>query len=198
MCNSSQNLNCGIYKIINIVNNKFYIGSAIKLKARWLQHKSYFKRNKHQNSVFQRAWNKYGEAAFSFEIIEYCAKENLISREQFWLDWFKPYDPNIGYNNRKIADSGLGTKRTPEQKARMSKAAKLRPPMSEEVKLKISKTKKGNCSLSEERKIKLKARLTGRIVSDETKAKIAKTLTGRKYSPERIAAMVAGRNYAPK
>lgn len=193
MRNSSQNLKSGIYKITNLISEKFYIGSAIKLNSRWLNHKSFLRRNKHQNFRFQASWNLHGEAAFKFEVLEYCEKEKLIEREQVWLDWLQPYNPHIGYNSRIIADSGIGTKRTDEQKAKMSRSAKLRLPMSEETKLKISKTKKGNSPLSDEVKANLLARITGRIVSDETKAKISKTLKGRKYSAERIASMIAGR-----
>ncbi len=195
MRNSSQNLKSGIYQITNWENNKIYIGSAIKLNSRWLSHKSHFRRGKHQNSRFQRAWNKYGEGAFTFHILEYCNKDVLIEREQHWMDKTQCYNPIIGYNNRKIADSGLGTKRTEESKVKMSIAAKLRPPMSEETRLKISKTKKGNSPLSEEAKAELIKFNTGKKCTEETRAKISKTLSGRKYSAERIAAMVAGRNY---
>jgi predicted GIY-YIG superfamily endonuclease len=30
-------MNCGIYKILNKITNKFYIGSSNNLKKRWMQ-----------------------------------------------------------------------------------------------------------------------------------------------------------------
>lgn len=197
MRNSSQIMKSGIYKITNLINGKIYIGSAVSLRDRWLSHKSFFRRNKHQNIRFQRSWNLHGENAFIFEVVEYVGwRHLLIEREQFWIDKTQCYDPHIGYNSRKIADSGIGTKRTEEAKARMSEAAKRRAPMSEETRLKISMTKKGNSPLSDEAKAKLRLCLIGRAVSPETRAKTAASLKGRKYSAERVAAMVAGRNYA--
>jgi group I intron endonuclease len=85
----------GIYKIINIVNNKFYIGSSKELSKRWTQHKSKLKYNKHGNIILQRSWNKYGKECFIFEIIEECDVAFLLEREQFFLDTLKPYY-NIG------------------------------------------------------------------------------------------------------
>lgn len=50
----------GIYKILNIKNGKFYIGSSNNIKVRWSQHKTLLKNNKHENKYLQNAWNKYG------------------------------------------------------------------------------------------------------------------------------------------
>ena len=51
----------GIYQILNTVNGKFYIGSAVDFTLRWAQHKWEFKNNRHSNTHLQRAYNKYGE-----------------------------------------------------------------------------------------------------------------------------------------
>lgn len=37
----------GIYKILNKVTEKFYIGSAVNFRARWTAHKSALNRNDH-------------------------------------------------------------------------------------------------------------------------------------------------------
>jgi group I intron endonuclease len=50
----------GIYQITNIVNNKFYIGSAVSVKNRWQRHIKALRNNEHYNSRLQNAWNKYG------------------------------------------------------------------------------------------------------------------------------------------
>jgi group I intron endonuclease len=110
----------GIYKILNKANGKFYIGSAIDFTLRWAQHKYLLRLNNHDSSLLQNTWNKYGEDAFEFTIIEHCEKEKTLEREQFWLDWTKCYNREIGYNFRKNAHSNLGVKWTEEHKAKIS------------------------------------------------------------------------------
>ena len=39
----------GIYKIVNSINNKIYVGSAKNIKKRWSAHKSDLNKNKHHN-----------------------------------------------------------------------------------------------------------------------------------------------------
>jgi group I intron endonuclease len=84
----------GIYKIRNIINDKFYIGSAKDIKRRWRRHKCGLRGNKHENLVLQRAWNKYGEENFVFEIVEICEMKELLELEQKYLDLKPQY--NIG------------------------------------------------------------------------------------------------------
>lgn len=77
----------GIYKITNIKNNKFYIGSTSdSFLKRWNHHINALRRGTHKNSHLQRAFNKYGEESFKFEIIETCSKDLCLIREQIYLD----------------------------------------------------------------------------------------------------------------
>lgn len=120
---------CGIYKITNVFNQKFYIGSAVDCLDRWMKHKSSANKQKHHSKHFQRSWNKYGTGGFSFEVIEIVENEtDLIKREQFYLDTLKPWDRKIGYNICKIAGNLLGTKRTVRQKKMFSLLQKGRIP----------------------------------------------------------------------
>ncbi len=96
----------GIYKIINNINNKIYIGSAVNLPNRKSTHFCALKGSYHHNLHLQNAVNKYGIENFKFEIIEYCIKEELILREQYWIDLLKPK-----YNKRQDAQSNFGVKR---------------------------------------------------------------------------------------
>src|ERR1035437_8374422 len=114
----------GIYKIYNRVSEKFYIGNAVKFRARWVAHKSNLNRQTHKNKFLQASWNLHGEDAFEFIILEYCKKENLPDREQFWLDDLKPYNRDIGYNLYPISGSPLGTKWTEERKVIQSERMK--------------------------------------------------------------------------
>lgn len=68
-----------IYQITNMVNGKYYIGSAESFARREWQHKYDLKRGSHKNPHLQAAWNKYGADAFVFEVIENVAPD----RESF-------------------------------------------------------------------------------------------------------------------
>jgi group I intron endonuclease len=96
---------CSIYKIINLKNEKLYIGSAVYFPSRKALHLFQLRNNKHFNKHLQSAFNKYGEESFKFEILEECFKDNLIEREQFYINTLKPK-----YNKRVIANSNLGRK----------------------------------------------------------------------------------------
>lgn len=88
---------CGVYKITNTANGKFYIGSSNNIKSRWCQHKNSLNEGNHGNVHLQNAWNKYGGQSFKFEIIEECDPKYQFEREQFYLNELNPFDNN-GYN----------------------------------------------------------------------------------------------------
>ena len=112
----------GIYKITNSVNNKIYIGSAVNLNSRKNEHWYELRNNKHHSKYLQRSWNKYKGEVFKFEIVEYCNIENLITREQYYIDTLKPK-----YNSCKIAGSMLGFKFTQDSKNKMKESYKKVP-----------------------------------------------------------------------
>lgn len=114
--------NCGIYKIVNIINGKVYIGSSKNLNKRWCEHKRNLRKNNHDNNYLQKSWDKYGESSFKFEIIEIVDDvNNLITREQFYLDQLKPYDKTITYNICVTAGNMFGFKHSDETKTNFSK-----------------------------------------------------------------------------
>jgi len=117
----------GIYKITNIENGKFYIGSSSNIKRRLYLHKWDLKRNTHHSITLQRAWNKHGAEKFIFETICICDVNNLYSIEQSYLDNFKPYNPEIGYNISHSSCGVRGVKRTLEQRKLMSEQRKGKP-----------------------------------------------------------------------
>lgn len=88
---------CGVYKILNLVNYKFYIGSSNDIQSRWRSHKNALQNGTHGNLHLQNAWNKYGGENFKFEIIEECDPAIQFEREQFYLNTLNPFDDN-GYN----------------------------------------------------------------------------------------------------
>lgn len=108
-------MNIGIYKITNLINNKFYIGSSVCLNRRKENHFYQLNKNIHNNKHLQSSFNKYTKKNFKFEIIEYCNKEDVLIREQHYLDTFKPH-----YNFCKIAGNTLGIKCSEETKRKIS------------------------------------------------------------------------------
>jgi group I intron endonuclease len=107
----------GIYRIVNKINGKGYVGSSGDLSHRNTMHFHDLFFNKHENPYLQNAWNKYGEDNFVFKILEIIknpTKKKLEKREQYWMDKLQSYDDKFGYNIRKIAESNFGIKFGPE------------------------------------------------------------------------------------
>lgn len=88
----------GIYCITNKITGDRYIGSSVNINRRFKKHRTELRHNKHSNPILQRAFNKYGEDAFYFGIVEIC--ENIIEREQQYLD-----TKEFKYNICEIAGS---------------------------------------------------------------------------------------------
>lgn len=87
----NTNMNCGIYRIVNRSNGKFYIGSSARLKDRKATHFAQLRKNRHANSYLQNAWNVEPEkSVFEFNAFIFCRKEDLISMEQSCIDIMKP------------------------------------------------------------------------------------------------------------
>lgn len=115
----------GIYEIINLINNKSYIGSSSDISRRFLSHQSKLKNLIHPNTHLQNAWNKYGENAFEFRILEACKKDELLEKEQEWLDFYRFNNLwDLLYNIRIIVSSNLGISFSEESRKRISKAQK--------------------------------------------------------------------------
>lgn len=113
-----KNLNCGIYKIENIITGDFYIGKSVDLYQRKKDHFNSLKNKKHANNHLQRAFDKYGEDNFVFKIILYCEAFELIYYEQCFVDILNPI-----YNICKdCVDNWLGVNHTEESKEKMSNA----------------------------------------------------------------------------
>ena len=171
----------GIYLIKNIINKKVYIGSAVNIDKRWKEHKKLLKQGKHHSIHLQQAWDKYGEQSFKFEVLEEVQKqEHLLSYEQVYLDYYKSYEGDKGYNICKVAGSPLGLRRSEETKKKLSEA-KTGIKFSEEHKQKLREAKTG-IKFSEEHKQKLREAL--RNMSEEHKRKISEARIGTKLSEE--------------
>lgn len=124
----------GVYGIQNKINNKLYVGSSVNIPKRKIAHYGDLRRHTHRNDKLQRAFNKYGESNFSFDIIEVVDEESkLIDSEQKWIDFFKPEYNIIPYADRRtfseehkrnLSISHIGNKHTEESKRKIGIASK--------------------------------------------------------------------------
>lgn len=112
----------GIYIILNIINNKWYVGSSSDIIGRWYHHKQMLKTKRHHNEHLQNACNKYDETCFEFHITELINPNNLLEVEQKYLDYAKSHKNEV-YNRTFIAGK---IEMTLETKKKISNKAKER------------------------------------------------------------------------
>jgi group I intron endonuclease len=120
---------CEIYKIINLSNNKIYVGQAV---SHILNHKRYrpyghegrfrchiseaFSTKKNQSHYLNNAIRKYGVTNFVVELIEYCEISNADERETYYIKELNSLFPN-GYN---LKNGGSVFTHSDESKKRVS------------------------------------------------------------------------------
>jgi group I intron endonuclease len=75
---------CGIYTIE--ADGLIYVGATKNVRNRWADHVHALVLGTHENSLLQEIFTRRGPAAFSFRIVEFCERDDLPAREQFWLD----------------------------------------------------------------------------------------------------------------
>ena len=118
----------GIYKIENQITKDIYIGSSVHLTNRKSRHFKDLEKNIHHSIILQRAVNKYGIENFIFIVLENCEKEELLIKEQHYLDTLLPL-----YNILTQAGNSLGhivTEKTKEKHKKYALENNVRPPES--------------------------------------------------------------------
>lgn len=195
----TPNALCGVYKITNLVNGKVYIGQSINIKNRWKDHINSLNREDSNCTLLQRAWNKYKQESFSFEILELCSEDMLDEVEIKYIDIYNSrkngYNIEPGGNTnkylsdetkQKISESHLGMKMSDETRRKMSESRMgEKNPMygkthSESTRRKISDATKGRPGRPRTEHQKECARLAnlGKEVSEETRKKISEANKG--------------------
>ena len=111
-----------IYRIRNVINDHYYIGSTVDSRKRFWEHRKDLRLDKHVCIRLQRAWNKYGEDCFKFEIVEQLNnREDLYPAEQKWLD--EHYGAEYCYNVSAFADTPMRDA-SPELRAHLAERTK--------------------------------------------------------------------------
>lgn len=199
-------LETGVYCFKNDLNGKVYIGSTrISFAKRLKQHLYCLSKNKHKNSYLQSAWVKY-KGQFTFSVLERCEGGMCLIREQYWLDFYRSYDRNIGYNINKKAESNAGSTFSEKGLANIRKANAKRKgvKLSDETRNKIkaglnspevkAKCCRGNylrrsSSISSITRTKISIANKGKTRSQNTKSKLRLANLGKKHSSETKAKM---------
>ena len=138
--------------------------------VRWRAHRYLLRGGRHHSPTLQRSWNKHGEQAFAFAVIEVVADgADLIAREQHWIDMLQAAHPQLGFNVGPVAGSRLGVPQSAEARALVSQRGKGRPK-------------------SPETRAAMSAAAIGKKKSAEHRANIAIAVAEQMRSPERRAA----------
>lgn len=211
----------GIYEIVNLVNGKRYVGSAVDVAQRWRQHRRRLNSGTHHSAALQRAWLKYGAEAFLFRVLGTYRRDELLEREQAEFDRKRP-----SYNVCLIAGSTSGRRLSPSTRAKIAakKAGTKLPERSAEHRAKLSIALQGRTkspehmaalqagrkrqTFTDERRTRVSVALKAayaegrklRERSPEYREKIAATLRGRKLTPEHrsaVAASMIGKKRGP-
>lgn len=130
----------GIYKLTNLTNKKFYVGSSVDLGRRFTTYYSFKFIDARKTSLICRALLKYGYSKFKLEILEYCRKEDLLKREQYYLNLLKPeYNiltnagSSLGYRHREETIAKFKTRKHTEETKSKIKAWSFTPEIGEKI-----------------------------------------------------------------
>ena len=81
----------GIYMWTHKISGKSYIGSSLKLNRRFTSYYNYnYISDPNKNMLIHKSLLNYGYSAFKLDILEFCEPENLLNREQYYLDLINP------------------------------------------------------------------------------------------------------------
>jgi group I intron endonuclease len=149
----------GIYMITCEGNKKKYIGSTKNsFEQRKGNHWTSLRRGEHRNPSLQAAWDKYGEEAFSWQVLLMCQESDLLKEEDRLMKLHNTLSPN-GFNLKEAE----------------------RPIITEETRAKMSASKMGDKNnfygkTHTPEVIQVLKEKCGHVMTEEMKAKISEGL----------------------
>lgn len=182
----------GIYRIVNMITSRTYIGSSYNMKSRLKTHLDKLANGKHGNRRLQRSWIKHGSSAFTLEHLIYCQNEELARREQAFIDAYIEHDLPL-YNLRPSAESRLGFRYvfTAEDRAKVGAAVrgrKLTPEQCAAIHARQSTL---------EWKAMMSARMKGRILTPEHRKNLSVALMGHPMPQKNLDALLIANKGRP-
>ena len=198
-----------IYKIINTINNKVYIGQTTRTIAERYEEHLNHARNSVNRHLYD-AMNYYGIENFTVELLEDCEDAKLNGRESYWIKCYKSNDRAFGYNMTSGGEGGntcasLSKERKQMRNAAIAsklagraqprelvekRAAKLRgQKRTEEQRQRFSEAQQKRdastfargFTVPQERRDKISQTLTGRVQSEKTKLKRKESISKLKW-----------------
>lgn len=187
----------GIYRIVNTVTNRTYIGSSVDIGRRLNTHRDDLVKRRHGNKHLLASWVKHGPSAFVFEPLAECKRVELAQREQRFIDAYFHHNLPL-YNQKPSAESQRGFRQefTVEHRANIGRTSTGRF-FSAESRARMSAIHKGKVPANKgvphrpESIAKISASLRGKKFTVEHRVKIG--LANRNRSPELIARISAAR-----
>ena len=187
-----------VYKIINLENAKFYVGSTVQWRTRVRTHRRKLNAGTHHCIPLQKAWAKYGAEGFVFRIVATVDDPaELHAVEQVFLD--EHHGSTQCYNLARYTDSSSrGAIRTDTHKERISAALKRRYATDPKAHPRLGKRHKeasiakmrenrSGKAVSAETKAKLRAANLGKTATADTRAKLSAIHKGRERAEEHAA-----------
>lgn len=90
-------MTCGVYRLVNPQNGKFYIGQSINIEQRFTAHAISLKNGYNPNQLLQKDFSLC-PFELILEIIEETTPSQIIEREKFWINHYKNLSPKLLYN----------------------------------------------------------------------------------------------------
>lgn len=182
-----------IYKIINTINGKIYIGKSQTLVN---ESQSYLG----SGILIERAIKKYGTDNFTKEIVEDGIEtlDILNERETYWIMILNSTNRSIGYNVTSGGDGGDTLSKNPNREEICKKIQESNKKTWADLKMKRARSEslmENNNPFfrkkhSEETKRKISKKRKGQVVSDDVKNRISSTLKAM-YSSGKLTKTVS-------
>lgn len=75
----------GVYRWVNLINGRTYVGSSVNLSKRFTSYYSYkYLVDPKRNMLIDKALIKYGYSNFKLDIMEYCDRAEVRNRENYF------------------------------------------------------------------------------------------------------------------